>query len=638
MERIRHSYRYSPLDTEANELRLLEILPGLEPARIGGRLIKCSLNQNPVYDALSYTWGDPSVTTSIILDDDQNFEVTTNLERALQDLRLKDQIRAIWVDAVCIDQRNVSERSQQVSIMRNIYANATLVRVWIDIEIDMRTPAFANLSTFGSTTSRDAANGLGKHPDFWNPLEPLFSHRYWTRLWVQQELLYAVDFVIHCRRELLPGKCVVAFQEELRKRRALERHWAIVSEKISFQGSPLKHFQDWQLRVRHSSNLRSSSAAQVANVSPLVNESPVDSDGAMYHRGSLLYCLASYRTLQVSDPKDKVFGIVGLALDCGETSIPISYDDTVSSVYVKAVKFLIAKYGSLDFLRFASIIEDRPRCEDALPSWCPDWNVSGRVYAGMGYARSSGSLVALQNPISDDGLTLRVQGFRLDRIMNDEQPYDIISKSVKWMIDKLEMLHNLVLSKQDLDLPQDPLPSPSLRAGQTHGVRKLNVGEKREDGFDACGALIRLLVTEWVDQETEQAIFSEGRNALLFLVKHYPNSTLHALLRTRRGRDLIDEKSIWMTSTGLKGKNFTVTEGGLIGLVTQSTVKVNDEIWILFGCPVPLVLRQDGHQYTVVSPASIPGLMRGEAVREIPGTVKNGDWYGTYQIQTIDLH
>jgi hypothetical protein len=120
--------------------------------------------------------------------------------------------------------------------------------------------------------------------------------------------------------------------------------------------------------------------------------------------------------------------------------------------------------------------------------------------------------------------------------------------------------------------------------------------------------------------------------------EHSPKSTLHALLRTRPGRDLIDDKSIWMTSTGLKDKNFSVTEAGLIGLVTQSAVKVNDEIWILFECPVPLVLRQDGHQYTVVSSASIPGLMRGEAVREVPGTVENGDCYGIYQIQTIDLH
>jgi Heterokaryon incompatibility protein (HET) len=638
MERLKQAYRYSPLDTAAGELRLLEIQPGSGPARIAGRLIKCSLKKAPVYHALSYTWGDPSVVTSIILDDDQDFKVTINLELALQDLRLKDEIRTIWVDAVCIDQKNSSERSEQVSIMRTIYSNASLVCVWIDLEIDIQLPAFTKLSTFGSTTSRDTDDGLGKDPDFWNPLEPLFSHRYWTRLWVQQELLYASDFVIYCRRELLPGRSIVAFQEELRKRRALERYWAIVSERISFQGSPLKHFHDWQLRVRRIKDLQSFSPDQLACLSLSVDEPPHDSLGSMYHRGSLLYCLASYRTLQVSDPRDKVFGILGLALDCGEKSISITYDDTVASVYVGALRFLITKYGGLDFLRFTSLSQDSQQSGDALPSWVPDWNVPGRVYSGMGYGRASGSLVALQNPISNDGLKLCVQGFCLDSVINDSPPYDILCESVQSMIEKLEMLHNLALSKQDIDPPKNPVAVTTLWADQARGARKSNLGEKPEGSFDAYGLLIRLLVSEWVDEEGEQAIFTEGREGFHFLATHYPNSTFHALLQTRRGRNLIEEKKIWMATVGLKGKNFTVTKGGIIGLVTQSAVQADDEVWILFGCPLPMILRQHGRQYVVVCPASIPGLMRGEAVRDVSKTVKDGDWHGEYQIQTIDLH
>jgi Heterokaryon incompatibility protein (HET) len=637
MERIEHSYRYFPLDAGADQIRLFEILPGSEPARITGRLIKASLNTNPVYDALSYTWGDPSITTTISLDGDQNFSVTTNLERALQDLRLEGEIRTIWVDAVCIDQKNLAERSQQVSIMRTIYSKASLVRVWIGLDIDMHAPAFAKLSNFGSTTSSHAVDDLGNDPDFWSPLEPLFSHRYWTRLWVQQELLHASDFVVHCRRELLSGKCIMMFQDELRKRRALERHWAIVSEKISFQGSPLKHFRDWQQRVRSGNYSVCSKPDEISSPSVPVREPTRDLIGAMYHRGSLLYCLASYRTLQVSDPKDKVFGILGLALDCSESTIPIYYENTVASVYVEALRFLVTKYGTLDFLRFASVLEDRRQDGDALPSWVPDWDVPGRVYAGMGYVRASGPLGALPNPISDDGLRLSVQGFRVDHVINDDSPYDIMSKSVRWMIDKLKMLHNLALSKQDLLRLQGLATTTALRAAHSRDGTDFSVGEKAEDGFDAYGLLIRLLVTEWVDQDGEQAMFTESRGSLQFLATHHPNSTLPALLQTRRGRDLIDEKNLWMGNVGLGGKNFTVTEGGLIGLVTQSAVMINDEVWVLFGCPVPLVLRPRGRQYIVMCPTSIPGFMRGEAVSEIPETVKDGDWYGKYRIQTIDL-
>jgi Heterokaryon incompatibility protein (HET) len=637
MERIEHSYGYFPLDAAADEIRLLEILPGSEPARITGRLVKVSLNTSPIYDALSYTWGDPSITTTIILDGDQDFSVTTNLERALQDLRLEDEIRTIWVDALCIDQKNLAERSQQVSVMRTIYSKSTLVRVWIGLEIDIRTPAFAKLSKFGSVESNHAADGgLGNDPSLWSPLEPLFSHRYWTRLWVQQELLHAPDFVIHCRRELLSGKSIIAFQEELRERRALERHWAIVSEKISFQGSPLKHFRDWHRWVRCENDSGSSIADEVATPSALLRE-PLKASTGMYRRGSLLYCLASYRTLQVSDPKDKVFGILGLALDCREATIPICYEDIVASVYAETLRFLVTKYGTLDFLRFASVLEHRWQGGNVLPSWVPDWDIPSRVYAGMGHVRASGSLRALPNPITDDGLRLSVQGFRIDRVINDDSPYDILSKSVQWMIEKLKMLHNLALSKQDLGPVQRRATAAASQTAQVDGQTRLGFGEMEEDGFDAYGLLIRLLVSEWVSQDGEQAMFTESRGTLHFLATHHPNSTLAALLQNRRGRNLIDDKNVWMGIIGLRGKNFTVTEGGSIGLVTQSAVMIKDEVWILFGCPVPLVLRPRGRQYIVVCPASIPGLMRGEAVSQIPDTVEDGDWYEEYHVQTIDL-
>ena len=425
---------------------------------------------------LSYTWGDPSDTTSLVLDDDHDFMVTTNLKRAPPDLRLEDEVRTILVDAVCINQKNVAERSHQVSIMRTIYSNASVVDVWLDLEIDMQTPAFTKLSTRGSTSSGDAADGLGDDPDFWKPLEPLFSQRYWKRLWVQHELFHASDFVIHCRRGLLPGKCIVACHEELRTRRALERYWVIVSEKISFRGSPLKHFQDWQLRVRRSDDLRSSSSEQVAYLPPPLNKSAISSFGSIYHRGSLLYCLASYRTLQVSDPKDKVSGILGLALDCSQTSISIDCDDSVAVVYVNAIRFLIAKYGTLDFLRFACVSEGRRHGDDGLLSWLRDRSVPSRVYSGMGYVRASASLIALQYPIFDDGLKLRVQRIRLDRIINDDPHYDIISESVQWMIDKLKLLHSLALSKQDLDLSQNPVAvTTTLRADEARGARKSSV-------------------------------------------------------------------------------------------------------------------------------------------------------------------
>ena len=73
------------------------------------RLLHASLDAEPHYDALSYMWGDLSVTRSIQLDDDNEFQVTVNLENTLRDLRLTDRSSILWVDAVCINQDDIEE-------------------------------------------------------------------------------------------------------------------------------------------------------------------------------------------------------------------------------------------------------------------------------------------------------------------------------------------------------------------------------------------------------------------------------------------------------------------------------------------------------------------------------------------------
>ena len=75
------------------------------------------------YEALSYVWGFSSKTVAINLD---GFKVpiTQNLEYALRYLRRQTQSRRIWVDAVCINQADLDERSKQVSRMKNIYQQA----------------------------------------------------------------------------------------------------------------------------------------------------------------------------------------------------------------------------------------------------------------------------------------------------------------------------------------------------------------------------------------------------------------------------------------------------------------------------------------------------------------------------------
>ena len=81
-----------------------------------------------------------------------------------------------------------------------------------------------------------------------------------------------------------------------------------------------------------------------------------------------------------------------------------------------------------------------------------------------------------------------------------------------------------------------------------------------------------------------------------------------------------------------------MTEKGYARLIQASPTQVDDEIWILFGCSMPAVLRQEGDHYVFVTPVSMGGFMKGEAVEEISNDVKDGDQFGEYEVRTIELH
>ena len=107
----------------------------LRPAKSLLEDIECELRvvrlvDGPVYEALSYTWGDESHRRYISVND-QRFSVTSNLWAALRYLRHTSETRCLWVDAICINQRNVTEKNFMVSQMHVIYHNSKRVIAWL---------------------------------------------------------------------------------------------------------------------------------------------------------------------------------------------------------------------------------------------------------------------------------------------------------------------------------------------------------------------------------------------------------------------------------------------------------------------------------------------------------------------------
>jgi len=129
------SYQYLQLPSEGEYIRLLCLLPNKSKAAP----LQCKIHNYSLwtfglrthrYEALSYVWGDPNETLPIYVDNNQ-FHITANLYFALSHLRDHAFERILWVDAICINQKNLEEQSQQVQLMANIYSNAHRVIAWL---------------------------------------------------------------------------------------------------------------------------------------------------------------------------------------------------------------------------------------------------------------------------------------------------------------------------------------------------------------------------------------------------------------------------------------------------------------------------------------------------------------------------
>ncbi len=134
------SHSYVPLKGTGN-IRLLSLLPGHVQAPLEGVLTTVSLSDPQVeFDALSYCWDNPQDKNSPfyapfdimpyeILVNGASLRIKQNLKDAL--LHLRKHSGRLWIDAICINQGDEDEKSEQILLMREIYSKAKSVVVWL---------------------------------------------------------------------------------------------------------------------------------------------------------------------------------------------------------------------------------------------------------------------------------------------------------------------------------------------------------------------------------------------------------------------------------------------------------------------------------------------------------------------------
>lgn len=118
-------YRYSPL-LSPDGIRLLTLRAGKRDTIIECGLTQVSLILTTRYKALSYTWGSDKIQIPIIIDGFLH-HVQEKLASARQHLCQEDSDELFRIDAICINQSNVTKRNRQVLRMGMIYQMANSV-------------------------------------------------------------------------------------------------------------------------------------------------------------------------------------------------------------------------------------------------------------------------------------------------------------------------------------------------------------------------------------------------------------------------------------------------------------------------------------------------------------------------------
>lgn len=216
------TYSYRPLDRRRKEIRLLTLQPGADPDDIRATLSHAFLVELPFphYETVSYACGNPNRKRNIILDGDWT-RVLENSELVLRRMRLPASERVLWIDAVCIDQHNLSERGHQVGIMSEIYAKTSNNSIWLgpddghtaqaivsmnDVLDEMTTECrgLENLdkvlydSDGGLNWSRTSLAAIDHtETDDTPSLVHFFRSPWFKRLWIVQEASLAPDSVCY---------------------------------------------------------------------------------------------------------------------------------------------------------------------------------------------------------------------------------------------------------------------------------------------------------------------------------------------------------------------------------------------------------------------------------------------------------
>jgi hypothetical protein len=626
---------YLPL--AKSEIRLFCLPPRLHTLAqnanktfLHGNLKTVDLDDDPSYIGLSYVWGlelnlDPFVLNG------HEVRITRNLAMALEHIQEDVDEVTLWIDALCIDQSNVEEKSAQVRRMRDIYTTAVYTLVWLGPAVEISDVIMDSLeaqsrpyidmgvqpaSLSGSAGAIDmvrrfiesepGAIDLYKGPSFTKLVvghADLLLREWWSRVWVLQEFVVAKEVYFQCgsKRAKLD-----AFEFVLTKAGPLFRA----------QMRVLASTQDWLQSQVESSAVKNVSTDGAAHAIFIARH---QSKGLIKgYKPSLADLLFKFNRVFIRE----VYALLGLASDSELLDIIPNYAQSVEDIYTETATKILAK-GDLFYLQLCKY-----DAHSVLPSWVPDLRqdilMSPNEAGSTNKPFSAGYMpmwTGFPRALQSNPRVLAVEACRIGSVT---EIGDVLNGTENDPTPSLSICHRFIVQIDNF------LRKAAALDKCPYGPSSKDIEEFEPEWFEPAQYRIPVADKENRPLDPDRAIRATTQSkdqceSLLAVIFAYnaamrgegdePVSaaeTFSELLRSNFGKF-----DLYMSNlTCNVGRKPFITENGYVG-VGPGCLEKGDEAFIFLGAAVPYVLRiESTGRWVLLGDVYIHGVMDGEFIEK----------------------
>jgi Heterokaryon incompatibility protein (HET) len=421
---VKGPYKYKPLKvlrggtqrgTTTRQIRLLRLLRRNPFTEMRCELITVNIDNAPPYEAISYTWRNEEPSINIVVNK-ATLKVTPAVSEILGYRHSFTGTKLLWIDSICINQKNKCEKGHQVPLMKEIYSRASRVVVWLGplkeskdaylaVELLVTLDGIRSLFTLSDDLYR---NLIIKGNPGWYPMVRLFKHPWFSRVWVVQEV--AVARTVHV---MYGNTCF---------------EWDFLAAGIEMLADP-RFFGPAQVaQPPKSPRTTAIHLEEMTNSFPNAAVIAGIRNNRWANRPmSLSTALSLCRGLEAGLPQDKVYAMLGIIWDRLPDYMATDYSKPASRVYEDTMRYLLSRpstAGQPHALQFAGTgwLRSPDMEKSNLPSWVADWgSPSPNGWLGMQSLMWANRKVwptqhLLKAQVMDGSSILKVEAVKVDTI------------------------------------------------------------------------------------------------------------------------------------------------------------------------------------------------------------------------------